>query len=138
VNLIEEADGESGLSEEYTFTREQLRALPRWIAGVSDSNRIAAPLEFPYHVAYLLNAAIGEDRTIELEARAELDRLGLDYEPDGIGTQCLAELLAMATGEESLPAPASPRDLAVALGDCIQATLKAAPANWGSVLADLR
>jgi hypothetical protein len=139
AELIEESEGESGLAdpENCVFTPEALQALPAWTGSVRDSNRIAAPLAFEYHLSYLLNAAIGEDRTVELTALQELDRLGLDYQPDEVGTQCLHELVAMATGEDELPESASPRDLAVALQDSVDATLKALPANWGAVLAAL-
>ena len=137
--LIEESEGESGLAdpENCSFTLDALQALPAWTGSVRDSNRIAAPLAFEYHLSYLLNAAIGEDRGVELSAVEELDRLGLDYQPDDVGSQCLQELVAMATGEDELPESATPRDLAVALQDCFDATLKALPANWGQVLAPL-
>jgi hypothetical protein len=137
--LIEESEGESGLAdpENCSFTLEALQALPAWTGSVRDSNRIAAPLAFEYHLSYLLNAAVGEDRTIELSAVEEIERLGVDYQPDQVGTQCLHELLGLATGEDELPESASPRDLAVALQDCVDATLKALPANWATVLAPL-
>ena len=93
AELIEDSEGESGLAdpENCVFTPEALQALPAWTGSVRDSNRIAAPLAFEYHLSYLLNAAIGEDRTVELTALQELDRLGLDYQPDEVGTQCLAQ-----------------------------------------------